>query len=91
MRLTVQPYFIWVVGAAAKMASVVTLIIEKTMKKKFKKKIISNPPTLIFSRYETGTTGIFFTPDRSSYETAAQSNLIMFIVDHHMEQRHKVA
>jgi hypothetical protein len=39
------------------MASVVTLIIEKTMKK-----IISDLPTLIFSRYETGTTGIFFTP-----------------------------
>jgi hypothetical protein len=48
--------------AAAKMASVVTLIIEKTMKKKFKKKIISDLPTLIFSQYETGTTGIFFTP-----------------------------
>jgi hypothetical protein len=44
------------------MASVVTLIIEKTMKKIFKKKIISNLPTLIFSRYETGTTGFFFTP-----------------------------
>jgi hypothetical protein len=48
--------------AAAKMASVVTLIIEKTMKKIFKKKIISDLPTLIFLRYETGTTGIFFTP-----------------------------
>jgi hypothetical protein len=46
--------------AAAKMASVVTLIIEKTMKKIFRKKIISDLPTLIFSRYETGTTGIFF-------------------------------
>jgi hypothetical protein len=44
------------------MASVVTLIIEKTMKKKFKKIFISDLPTLIFSRYETGTTGIFFTP-----------------------------
>jgi hypothetical protein len=42
------------------MASVVTLIIEKTMKKIFKKKIISDLPTLMFSRYETGTTGIFF-------------------------------
>ena len=41
------------------MASVVTLIIEKTMKKIFKEKIISDLPTLIFSRYETGTTGIF--------------------------------
>jgi hypothetical protein len=30
------------------------------MKKIFKKKIISDLPTLIFSRYETGTTGIFF-------------------------------
>jgi hypothetical protein len=48
--------------ATAKMASVVTLIIEKTMKKIFKKKIISDLPTLIFSRYETGATGIFFTP-----------------------------
>jgi hypothetical protein len=46
--------------AAAKMVSVVTLIIEKTMKKIFKKKIISDLPNLIFSRYETGTTGIFF-------------------------------
>jgi hypothetical protein len=45
--------------AAAKMASIVTLIIEKTMKKLFKKNIISDLPTLIFSRYETGTTGIF--------------------------------
>jgi hypothetical protein len=41
------------------MASVVTLITEKTMKKIFKKKFISDLPTLIFSRYETGTTGIF--------------------------------
>jgi hypothetical protein len=32
----------------------------KTMKKIFKKKFISDLPTLIFSRYETGTTGIFF-------------------------------
>jgi hypothetical protein len=31
----------------------------KTMKKIFQKKIISDLPTLIFSRYETGTTGIF--------------------------------
>jgi hypothetical protein len=29
------------------------------MKKKFKKKCFSDLPTLIFSRYETGTTGIF--------------------------------
>jgi hypothetical protein len=42
------------------MASVVTLIIEKTMEKNIQKKIISDLPTLIFSRYETGTTGIFF-------------------------------
>ena len=28
------------------------------------KKIISDLPTLIFSRYETGTTGIFFKPDQ---------------------------
>jgi hypothetical protein len=32
----------------------------KTMKKIFKKKIISDLLTLIFSRYETGTTGFFF-------------------------------
>jgi hypothetical protein len=32
----------------------------KTMKKIFKKKLIPDLPTLIFSRYETGTTGIFF-------------------------------
>jgi hypothetical protein len=31
---------------------------EKILKKKF----ISDLPTLIFSRYETGTTGIFFRP-----------------------------
>jgi hypothetical protein len=30
------------------------------MKKIFKKKFISDLPTLIFSQYETGTTGIFF-------------------------------
>jgi hypothetical protein len=41
------------------MASVVTIIIEKNMKKIFKKKFISDLPTLIFSRYETGTTDIF--------------------------------
>jgi hypothetical protein len=35
----------------------------KLMKKIFKKKIISDLLTLIFSRYETGTTGFFFTPD----------------------------
>jgi hypothetical protein len=34
----------------------------KTMKKIFKKIFISDLLTLIFSRYETGTTGIFFTP-----------------------------
>jgi hypothetical protein len=34
----------------------------KTMKKLVKKKIISDLPTLIFSRYETGTTGIFLGP-----------------------------
>ena len=52
-----QPYYFFNVN---KMASVVILIIEKTMKKILKKKIISDLPTLIFSRYETGTTGIFF-------------------------------
>ena len=50
-RLTMQPHFSGWLRAAAKMASVVTLIIEKTMKKRFKKKIISNLLTLIFSRY----------------------------------------
>jgi hypothetical protein len=53
-------------GLLPKLASVVTLIIEKTMKKIFQKKIISDLPTLIFSRYETGTTGIFFTPENLS-------------------------
>jgi hypothetical protein len=32
----------------------------KTMKNIFEKNFISDLPTLIFSRYETGTTGIFF-------------------------------
>jgi hypothetical protein len=32
------------------------------MEKILEKKFISNLPTLIFSQYETGTTGIFFTP-----------------------------
>jgi hypothetical protein len=32
------------------------------MKEIFKKKIISDLPKLIFSRYETRTTGFFFTP-----------------------------
>ena len=42
------------------MASVVTLIIEKNIhEKNIQKKIISDLPTLIFSRYETGTTGFF--------------------------------
>jgi hypothetical protein len=42
--------------------------IAKTMKKIFKKKFISDLPTLIFSRYETGTTlhrYFFFTPNLS--------------------------
>jgi hypothetical protein len=34
----------------------------KNHEKNIQKKIISDLPTLIFSRYETGTTGIFFTP-----------------------------
>jgi hypothetical protein len=57
------------------MASVVTLIIEKTMKKIFKKKIISDLPTLIFSRYETGTTGIFFTPNHPYLQLRSKLNL----------------
>jgi hypothetical protein len=55
-----DPIFSGWLRAAAKMASVVTLIIEKTMKKIFKKIYISDLPTLIFSRYETGTTGIVY-------------------------------
>jgi hypothetical protein len=35
----------------------------KTMKNIFKIKFISDLPTLIFSLYETGTTGIFFRPN----------------------------
>ena len=60
-----DPIFSGWLRAAAKMASVVTLI-EKTMKKIFKKKIISDLPTLIFSRYETGVRNhryFCFTPD----------------------------
>jgi hypothetical protein len=38
----------------------------KPWKKYSKKKIISDLPTLIFSRYETGTTGIFFTPNSAN-------------------------
>ena len=53
-----DPIFSGWLRAAAKMVSVVTLIIEKTMKTIY----ISDLPTLIFTRYETGTTGIFFTP-----------------------------
>jgi hypothetical protein len=34
----------------------------KDMKKILKKKFISDLPTLIFSQYETGTTGIFLRP-----------------------------
>jgi hypothetical protein len=45
---------------AAKMASVVTLIIEKKHEKNIQ--IISDLPTLIFSQYETRTTGIFLGP-----------------------------
>jgi hypothetical protein len=51
-----DPFFSGWLRAAAKMAPVVTLIIEKNIQKK----IISDLPTLIFSRYETGTTGIFY-------------------------------
>jgi hypothetical protein len=52
------------VTAAAKMASVVTLIIEKKHEKNILK--INYLSTLIFSRYETGNTGIFFTPNSNS-------------------------
>ena len=38
----------------------------KTMKQIFKKMFISDLPTLIFSRYETGTTG-FFRPNEENY------------------------
>jgi hypothetical protein len=46
----------------------VTLIIEKTMKKIFKKKFISDLLTLIFLQYETGTTGIFLGPIAMKYK-----------------------
>jgi hypothetical protein len=46
----------------------------KTMKKIFKKKIISYLPTLIFSRYETGTTGTFF------YAQWCKSSVLTLIV-----------
>jgi hypothetical protein len=52
----IDPIFSGWLRATAKMASVVTqLLYWKTMKKIFKKKFISDLPTLIFSRYETGT------------------------------------
>jgi hypothetical protein len=41
------------------MASVVTLIIEKTMKKNIQKKNYFRPTDPNFSRYETATTGGF--------------------------------
>jgi hypothetical protein len=57
--LAVRPYFLRVVAGCCKWRlHVITLIIEKNIQKK----IISDLPTLIFSQYETGTTGIFFTP-----------------------------
>jgi Cu/Ag efflux pump CusA len=46
-----RPYFLRVVAGCCQNGT----LIEKTMKKIF----ISYLPTLIFSRYETGTTGIF--------------------------------
>jgi hypothetical protein len=46
----------------------------KTMKKIFKKKFISDLPTLIFSRYETGTTGIFFYAQLQSFDLWAKWN-----------------
>ena len=48
------------------MTSVVTLIIEKSMEKYSNKKLFPTyqVPTLIFLRYETGTTGIFLCPTR---------------------------
>jgi hypothetical protein len=62
---------------------VVTLIIEKTMKKIFKKKIISDLPTLIFSRYETGITSIFFSclmniPHFGIYSVYEHAHELMF-------------
>ena len=59
--LTVRPSG-WL-RAAAKMAPVVTLIIEKTMKK-YSKKIISDLPTLIFSWYKPEPQGFFLRPTR---------------------------
>jgi hypothetical protein len=55
-----DPIFSGSLRAAAKMASVVTLIIEKNHEKNIQKKNYFRLPTLIFSRYETGTT--VFTP-----------------------------
>jgi hypothetical protein len=47
------------------------------MKKIFKKKIISDLPTLIFSRYETGTTGIFL---RLTYNFGKISMIFLLIL-----------
>jgi hypothetical protein len=57
-RLTVRPYFLRVVaGCCQNGVCCHTIIIGKKHEKNIQKKLFL---TLIFSRYETGTTGIFF-------------------------------
>jgi hypothetical protein len=61
-RLTAQHYFLQVVAGCCQNGVCYHTNFEKNMKKIFKKIFISDLPTLIFSRYETGTTGIFLDP-----------------------------
>jgi hypothetical protein len=49
----------------------------KAMKKIFKKKFITDLPTLIFSRYETGTTGIFFYASPLFYDSALHLQFLL--------------
>jgi hypothetical protein len=62
MRLTVRPYFLRVVAGCCQNGVCCHTNYWKNHEKKYLKKIISDLPTLSFSRYETGTTGIFFMP-----------------------------
>ena len=61
-RLTVQPYFLQVVVGFCQNGVCCHTNYWKNREKNIQKKIISDLPTLIFSRYETGTTGIFLRP-----------------------------
>jgi hypothetical protein len=60
--LTVRPYFLRVVAGCCQNGVCCHTNYWKNHEKKYLKKIISDLPTLSFSRYETGTTGIFVMP-----------------------------